>query len=291
MRRFLVLLIAIAALVDVTRLPARTQSDAKPLAFEVASVKRNTSGTDSGAGANFQPGGRFVARNTTVRALIRGAFADPVQLDPSRMSGGPSWIDADRFDVQARAAAEFPDLTFSGGSTITGASMLRALLADRFRLATHWETRDIPVYALARRDAARVGPRLVSSSGTPGTNCLTAGAVASADTALPRCGSYLLQNTGGNQFAIHARGITMTDFARNLQNVAGRVVRDRTALSGAYSFDLDFEYRPPSATSADDGLGAAIFTAVQEQLGLKLESTTGPVDVLVIDHVEHPTED
>ena len=268
----------------------RAQSDAKPLAFEAASIKRNTSGADSGWGANFQPGGRFVARNVTLRGLIRGAFGDPVQLDPSRMSGGPSWIDTDRFDVQARAATEFSDLTFSGGSTVTGAAMLRALLADRFRLATHWETRDIPVYALVRRDATRLGPRLVSSPGTPGTDCLPA-AAASADTALPRCGSYLLQNTGGNQFAIHARGITMTNFARNLQNVAGRVVLDRTALGGPYSFDLEFEYRPPSATSADDGLGAAIFTAVQEQLGLKLESTTGPVDVLVIDHVEHPTED
>jgi uncharacterized protein (TIGR03435 family) len=269
-------------------LPAQTPAS---LAFEAASIKPNTS-SDSGGGANFQPGGRFVARNATLRGLIRGAFGDPgVQLDPSRMSGGPSWIDTDRFDVQARAATEFSDLTFGGGSTATGAAMLRALLAERFRLATHWDTREIPVYALVRRDATRLGPRLVSSSGTPGTDCLSDGAVASADTALPRCGSYLLQNTGGNQFAIHARGITMTNFARNLQNVAGRVVLDRTALGGPYSFDLDFEYRPPSATSADDGQGAAIFTALQEQLGLKLESTKGPVDVLVIDHVERPTGD
>jgi uncharacterized protein (TIGR03435 family) len=293
MRRILVLLIAsVAALVAVTWAPVRAQSAAKPLAFEVASIKQNTSG-DSGGGANFQPGGRFVARNTTVRTLIRGAFGDPpgVQLDPSRMSGGPSWIDTDGFDVQARAATEFSDLTFSGGSTVTGAAMLRALLAERFRLAIHWETRDIPVYLLIRRSDTRLDPRLVLSSGTPGTDCLPDGAIASADKALPRCGSYLLQNTGGNQFAIHARGITMTNFARNLQNVAGRVVLDRTALGGPYSFDLAFEYRPPSATSADDGLGAAIFTALQEQLGLKLESTTGPVDVLVIDHVERPTED
>jgi uncharacterized protein (TIGR03435 family) len=260
------------------------------LSFEAASIKPTTAGDSVGA-ATFQPGGRFVARNVTVRGLIRGAFGDPVQLDPSRISGGPSWIDTDRFDLQARAAAEFSDLTFGGGSTATGAAMLRALLADRFRLATHWETRDVPVYALVRRDATRLGPRLVSSLATPGTDCLAGAAVASADTPLPRCGSYLLQNTGGNQFAIHARGITMTNFARNLQNVAGRVVLDRTVLDGTYSFDLDFEYRPASATSGDDGLGAAIFTAVQDQLGLKLDATKGPVDVLVIDHVERPTPD
>jgi uncharacterized protein (TIGR03435 family) len=206
------------------------------------------------------------------------------------MSGGPPWIDTDRFDVQARAGTEFSDLNFSGGYTATGSAMLRALLAERFQLATHWESRNIPVYALVRRDATRLGPRLVSSPGTAGTDCLPAGAAASTDTALPRCGSYFLQNTGGNQFAIHARGITMANFARNLQNVAGRVVLDRTALGGPYSFDLDFEYRPLSATS-DDGLGAAIFTAVQEQLGLKLESTKRPVDVLVIDHIEKPTPD
>jgi uncharacterized protein (TIGR03435 family) len=257
--------------------------------FEVVSVKPNRSGA-GGSGANFQIGGRFVARNVTLRQLIRSAFGDPVQLDPSRMAGGPSWIDTDRFDVQARAAGEFSDLGSAGGSTATGSAMLRALLAERFQLATHWETRDIPAYLLIRRSHTRLNPRLVSSSGKRGTDCLDSGAVAS-DTVLPRCGSYLLQNNGGNQFAIHARGITMTNFARNLQNVAGRVVLDRTELLDTYSFDLDFEYRPLSATTGDDGLGAAIFTAIQDQLGLTLQSKTAPIDVLVIDHVERPTPD
>jgi len=284
----IVLLLA-GSLAEVTRGQVGQTSDQRA-AFEVASIKPNASG-DSGGGLNFLPGGRFVARNVTPRALIRAAFGDPVQLDSSRMSGGPSWIDTDRFDVQARAAAEFSDLTFSGGYSVTGAAMLRALLAERFQLATHWESRNIPVYMLVRRDATRLGPRLVSSAGAAGTDCLPAGAVVPADTTLPRCGSYFLQNTGGNQFAIHARGMTMANFARNLQNIAGRVVLDRTALGGPYSFDLDFEYRPLSATSADEGLGAGVFTAVQEQLGLKLESTKGPVDVLVIDHIEKPTPD
>src|ERR1700730_6747249 len=108
MRRAIILLVvSIAALGAVTR--ARAQSNAKALTFEVASIKPNTSG-DSGGGANFQPGGRFAARNVTLRGLIAGAFGDPVALAPSRMTGGPSWIDTDRFDVQARAAAEFPEV-------------------------------------------------------------------------------------------------------------------------------------------------------------------------------------
>lgn len=258
--------------------------------FEVASVKANRSG-DTNGGTNFLPGGRFVARNATVRALIRGAFSDAVQLDPSRMSGGPSWIDTDRFDIQARAATEFSDLTFNGGFSATGAAMLRALLADRFQLAAHLESRDIPAYILTRQNESHLDPRLVSSPGKPGIDCLPPEAPPPANQVLPRCGLYLLQNTGGSQFAIHARGITMTNFARNLQNVAGRVVLDRTTLDGPYSFDLTFEYRPPSAITADDGLGASIFAALEEQLGLRLVATTAPLDVLVIDHVEHPTED
>jgi uncharacterized protein (TIGR03435 family) len=260
-----------------------------PPTFDVASVKINTSG-GSQSTENFQLSGAFVARNVTLWALIQAAFGDPVQLDPSRMFGGPSWIDRDRFDIEARAATEFSDLTFAGGSTTTGAAMLRALLADRFQLTTHWDMRDIPVYRLIRRNDKRLAPQLVVSPGQPGKDCLSAGEVASVGTALPRCGSYLLANTGGDQFAIHAREITMINFARNLQNVAGRVVLDRTGLEGPYSFDLTFEVQPLS-TSPNDGLGAAIFTAVEEQLGLKLEAAREPVNVLVIDHAERPTPD
>jgi uncharacterized protein (TIGR03435 family) len=263
------------------------QAPVDRIVFEAASVKPNTSGGSSDA--TFQAG-RFTARNATVRGLISSAFGDPLALPPQRIAGGPPWADTDHFDIQARAALEFPEASSGSEVTATGRAMLRALLVDRFRLATHWEKRDLPVYLLIRRSDARADPRLVSSAGKPGTDCQPAADAAAAGGPLPRCGSYLLQNTGGNQFAIHARGITMPSFARNLQNVAGRLVVDRTALPGPYSFDLDFEYRPPSATAADEGIGAAIFTAVQDQLGLRLESARLPVDVLAIDHVERPTE-
>ena len=256
--------------------------------FEAASIKPND--TDAPGGANFQAGGRFVARNQTLRRLISVAYGDPVALDQSRISGGPAWIDAERFDIEAKASEEFPEGPSPGGAPPSGLAMLRALLADRFKLLAHWETRSIPVYALVRR-SVRLDPRLVSSSGTPGTDCLPPGSVAPPGSALPRCGSYILLNTGGNEFAIHARGITMTNFARNLQNVAARVVVDRTNLPGSFSFDLDFEYRPVTASGTDNGIGPAIFTAVQEQLGLRLEATTSPAQVLVIDGASPPSAD
>jgi uncharacterized protein (TIGR03435 family) len=258
-------------------------------AFEAASIKRNTSGGRSYE--NFQAGGRFIARNATMRALIGCAFSDPVALAPQQMAGGPSWIETEHFDVEARGSADFPEVSCGSVGTAMGSAMVRALLVDRSRLATHWEQRDLAVYALVRRSDRQPGPRLLTSAGKPGTDCQSATAAAIGDASLSQCGSYLLQNTGGNQFAIHARGITMPDFARNLQNIAGRLVVDRTELAGTFSFDLDFEYRPPSGTGADEGIGAAIFTAVQDQLGLKLDATRAPVNVLVIDHVDQPTAD
>jgi len=255
--------------------------------FDAASIKPNTSGT--GGGATFQSGGRFLARNASLRTLIAVAYGDPVALDRSRIVGAPAALDADRFDIEAKASTEFPELQ-AAGDTETGKAMLRALLEDRFKLAAHWETRAIPVFALVRRNEARMSPRLVPSPGSPGKDCTPAGAPA-ADPPLPRCGSYLLQNAGGNEFGIHARGITMTSFARNLQNVAGRVVVDKTGIDGTFNFDLDFELRTASTGGSDDGLGPAIFTAVQEQLELKLEATAAPVSVLVVDSASRPSED
>lgn len=276
-------------LLSLVMLTATTPRVATAQEFAAASVKPNTSGR--GGGAGFQAGGRFVAPNATLRTLISVAYGDPVALDRSRMAEAPSWFDGERFDVEAKASGEFAEGPSPGGTPASGLAMLRALLADRFHLIAHWETRNIPVYSLVVRDQARRDPRLVASAGRPGQDCLAPGLTPAPGNVLPRCGSYILLNTGGNQFAIHARGITMANFARNLQNVAGRVVADRTSLDGPYSFDLTFEYRPPSTVGPDDGIGAAIFTAVQEQLGLRLQPGTAAAQVLVIDSATRPTPD
>jgi len=159
--------------------------------------------------------------------------------------------------------------------------MLRALLADRFKFAAHYETQQRPIYTLvlARADG-RLGPQLRHID----IDCATykpdpdASARTSADA--PPC---TFRVTGAQTSKMVSGGRTMQQLADSISNEAGRPIFDKTGLTGYYVFTLE-----------DDGFnpnGLSIFTALQEQLGLKLESARGPVDVLVIDHIERPTED
>jgi uncharacterized protein (TIGR03435 family) len=146
--------------------------------------------------------------------------------------------------------------------------LLRSLLEDRFKLRVHRHQRQMPIYALVRaRSDGGLGPRFKPS--TP--DCFQESA---------KCGF-----TGGPVGRIKADAITMDILTQLLGNASDRIVVDRTGLQGGFAIDLEWS---PDQTASDK---SAIFTAVQEQLGLKLESTRGPVDVLVIDHVEEPTED
>src|SRR5216684_2631588 len=164
MRRTLVLLLlSVAAFVAFTRVPVRAQPDAKPLAFEVASVKANK----SGARANMltgQRGGRFTASNVTLQQLVLNAY----QLQSFQLTGGPSWLASERFDVEAKAGVDVPD-DFQGRNMVQ--LMLRSLLVERFRLIVHNERRELPVYALViARSDGRMGPKLVRS----GVDCAAA---------------------------------------------------------------------------------------------------------------------
>jgi uncharacterized protein (TIGR03435 family) len=266
MRRWLTLLVVVA--------PAFLRAQApnqKPLAFEVSSVKQNTSGASAGGG-RVSPGGRITFVNESLRAIVRDAYG----LD---VIGGPAWIDADRWDIAATAP--------SGQSDPPTQLMMQTLLADRFKLVARVEQQEQPIYALgfSSRDK-RLGPRIHASS----TDCPITG------------------NTCGTQsgFAkITGTAAELADLTRVLSRQLGRKVVDRTALSGRYDFTLTWtpDNLPPRApgTPPDqpvtvnglsiDPNGPSIFTAIQEQLGLKLESTKGPVDVLVIDRVEKPTAD
>jgi len=226
-------------------------------AFEVASVKANTSGALNvgGAGDRFA-NGQYQTTNIPLRLLMRQAFERSQNID---FVGGPSWIDTDRWDIKAKADSPTADMR----------PMIRTLLAERFKLVTHRETRQLPIYALliARSDG-RLGSSLHRSDE-------------------PR---RLVQDTYG---VFIARGETIEGLARRLNQAVRRPVVDRTGLSGTY--DVDLRFAPLGPASPADVSSAAdapsIFTAVQEQLGLKLEATTGALDVLVIDRVERPTED
>ena len=255
-----------------------------PPAFEVATVKPNGSG-DFGGSFNARPGGVLEVRNNTLRNMIRNAY----QLQNFQIVGGPDWLDADRFDVTAKAPT--PNMTVPEFR-----SMVQALLADRFRLVVHTETRELPIYALVlARSDGRLGPRLAQSP----TDCQGlaeaarrgAPPPAPGPNGRPPCGTRTMPGR------ILGGAVTMADLARNLANFAGRMTIDKTGLSGP--FDLELEYTPdqppppglPANIPPPPVDGASLFTAVQEQLGLKLDSRRGPVDVLVIDAAQRPSPD
>jgi uncharacterized protein (TIGR03435 family) len=285
-------------------LAAQATSATEAGAFEVASVKPNTSGDPPLI--RSEPGGRFTTTNVPVRVLIRTAY----QLQDFQIVGGPSWIASDRFDIIAKAEGNPSPLGVGGAAGPTNV-MLQALLKERFKLTVHHETRELPIYALVvvRRDG-RLGSRLrpttvdcaailAAKFSLPGR----ANAAPSVPPAPSQPGQAPLCGAAFGPGRLIAQGMTIARLGVNLSGRVNRVVVDRTGLAG--NFDLDLEWmpdqfqgpgplgplpgaQPPTSTETS---GPSIYTAVQEQLGLKLESTTGPVDVLVIDHLEPPTPD
>ena len=278
----------LAALVTVwAPIGARSQAPAPGPAFEVASVKPNKSGELVGS-IGGRPGGQVVVTNNTLRNIVRNAY----QLQNFQIVGGPEWFDTERFDITAKAVDSNP-------TQQEFQSMVQRLLADRFKLVVHRETRQSPIYALvlARSDGTR-GPKLTPST----TDCLALAAAAARGATpppappnpngRPLCGTRTLPGR------ILAGGVTMDDLARNVSNFAGRMTLNRTGLQGRFDLELEFtpDQLPPEGT-LPPGLpkppvdGPSLFTAMQEQLGLKLDSQRGPVDVLVIDAADRPTPD
>ena len=261
--------------------------------FEVASVKQNTSlGGERGAG--FQPGGRFSAKNMTLRGLIAAAYGTPQPLPLYRVIGGPGWIDSDRFDIEARAGADLSDLPGKPGWSPRGQEMLRALLASRFRLVANQETRELPSYALVKvRSDGRLGPQIAVSRDECERASLT-GTRTSADS--PPCGGFRFTPPE----RVSGRHLTMDEIARFIMlNAVDRPVSNRTELSGHFDIDLDFtralSIPEPQAPAGDRQpaavTGTSIFTAVQEQLGLKLEPARSQLEVVVIGAVARPDPD
>lgn len=266
------------------------QQPAGSPAFEVATVKVNASGPGPSFGLMVLPGGRVFAQNLPLRDLIRAAYG----LEDAQLEGGPGWIRTTRFDIEARAGGEV--------MVDTARAMARGLLAERFRLAAHTETRQLAIYELVMARTDRTPGRSLRASGK---ECAAVTLPAGLPPAPPppagggtpltpgafQCSSGLLPGH------LSLRGVNMTAFASVLwRRLLQRPVIDRTALAG--QFDIDLTYlpeletingRPASENPALPAqiLGApSIFTALQEQLGLKLESARGPVDVLVLDRVE-----
>jgi len=288
MRKWLLLAVAATFSANVG-----AQAPTSAAAFEVASVKVNASGDGSRRGIGMPPGGRLMLTDVPLRTVLRFAF----DVQDVQIAGGPSWLNTEFFDIEAKAPS---DQIGAGGQVPPAAlkAMLRGLLADRFKLSTRRETRQLPIYALVvARNDGRLGPRLQPAAVDCDALDRNGQSPAPAKPgAPPPCGGLL-------QFGhLMLRGWSMTRLATNLSTWAERLVVDRTNLHGGY--DLNLEWSPDQRPQFDalggparrieipaDRTGPSLFTALEEQLGLKLEATTGPADVLVIDHVEKPSPD
>jgi uncharacterized protein (TIGR03435 family) len=256
------------------------------LTFDVASIKPNKADNNSCTGCmKAQPGGRFVYTNFPLRNLIATAYA-PGQR---RTIGDPKWdgLLSERFDIEAK--------TESNPTREQALLMLQSLLVDRFKLVAHFETRPLPIYALVLSNPGKTGPRLTPHSDE--VKCIPVGPAQQGfgEFPTPWCGGLRMAPVPGG-FRQIGNKINMDVFVALLMPRLDRLVLDRTGLSG--SFDSDFEYAstpgagailPPSVDAPDPSAPPSIFTAMQEQLGLKLDARTEPVYVLVVDHVEEPS--
>lgn len=239
--------------------------------FEVASVKHNNSG--SRASSFNGRAGRYSATNAPLRFLIQQAY----KVQPFQIIGAPDWIDSERYDIEAKAEDALRNEQI--------APMLQSLIGERFKAVIHGETRDLPVYFLT---LAKNGSKLKADP------CLTREPNTPVPPSQPQ--SAFCGYVGIRDGSLKTTGVRIDLLAEYLSGILNRKVLDRTGLAGA--FDADLKWTPdisnPSvrqeaaAPSAPDG--PSIFTAIEEQLGLKLESGKAPIDVLVIDHLDHASD-
>lgn len=254
--------------------------------FDAASVRQNRS--DERSSGSQMRDGSVAVRNGTFEMLIQQAF----QVPPTRIIGGPNWMTSDRFDLVGKADASTADADLR--------VMLQNMLIERFAMKLQVETRNLPIYELrlARADG-RLGPNLVeaecethSSGPDPCSSGAPRAVPAGGGGGGGRGGAVGTMRAGGGQgvSGIMSGGLVMPGFAQMLSRLVGRNVVDRTGLTGRYEVDLKFAN--PSVVEAGGPADAPeIFTAIQEQLGLKLEATRGPVEVLVIESASHPVND
>jgi uncharacterized protein (TIGR03435 family) len=272
---------------------ARTRAQApgdKPK-FEVASIRQNTA-DDGKVMFGIQPGGRFTAIGVPLPGLITQAYG----LQRSQLVGGPDWMETARFDITAKAEGDIPRSAL--GSVGPLQLRMQDLLEERFKLRAHRETREQQIYALKlSRPDGQLGPGLRAST----TDCAALFARGRngppprgmGPGERPACGMRI----GPGQ--LMAGAMPISQLILPLAQFTERLVFDRTGLTGNFEIDLTWTPDrlpsgppPPGAPPVTiDPNGPSLFTALQEQLGLKLESERAPVEVLVIDHVERPTPD
>ncbi len=268
-----------------------------PMKFEVASIKQDKGGDGQHLMMrimNAPNDGRFYASNVTVKTLLRMAY----NVQDSQITGGPSWLNSERFDIEATSDSSVDDVLRKlppADGMEAKRRMVQALLADRFQLTLGYQTKDLPVYALV---VAKGGPKLPKTNEPDGI---------AGPSGRMGPGS-MMRMTGRGEIAFERA--SMPTLAQFLAQQLGRTVLDKTGLSGDYDFSLHWTPAEgegmmppgppgppgsgnggpgPAGAPSSDPSGPSIFTALQEQLGLKLDSQKGPVEVLAIEHVEQPS--
>jgi uncharacterized protein (TIGR03435 family) len=262
--------------------PPAANPGVKPLEFDVVSIKPNKTGTTmigEGVIGHFavtkMTRDGFSSANVTAKSLIATAYG----LREYLISGGPSWIESTRYDIEAKVADfnavnSLPPAEISNSTQLTKAQrsqMIRSLLTDRFKLAAHYDTKDAPIYEL-----------VIDKGGSK----LQEFKLGDADHNQLRDPELRMTNLG------HLAGqeVTAASLVDTLSQLLQYPVVDKTGLTGKYVINLQYTPDTGPATDSPDSTGTSIFTALQQQLGLTLASTKGPVKTLVIDHIEQPSE-
>jgi uncharacterized protein (TIGR03435 family) len=262
--------------------PRAADQPTKAPEFDVISIRANKDNAQMSVNGTFRM--RFVAATSpdgysatsvSLKSLIVTAYGGK----PDQISGGPGWIDTNRYDIEAKVVAAdgaTPQPLTREQSNL----MLRSLLADRFKLVVHNETKEQPIYELV---IAKGGSKLQEAK----SDDSNPNGVKGPDV-VARAGMTMSMGPG------HLKGpaLQLASLISWLSSQLGRPIVDKTGLTGKYNIDLHWTPDPgPGSEDAapSDASGPSIFTAVQEQLGLKLNSTKGPVETLVIDHAEPPT--
>ena len=268
-------LIALGSAVSSSQSPGPASAPA----FDVASIKQNVSG-ETRTYFNRPPGVTYT--NITLRALIVRAYGIEATIERFTLQGGPEKILAARFNVTAKEPEGAP-----AGQTML---MLRTLLAERFNLKLHTETRQLPIYAAVVAREGRLGAALRPTA----HDCVAFAAAGGKrdDDNAPRAADnrplcFVSDSLGAGGALTIRNAAPLAQLLNRVQGFADRPVSDATGLTGSFEWELTFSSRGQTL----DGALPSIYTALPEQLGLKLEPRTGPVAVLVIDSVGMPTPD
>lgn len=273
LRRVLLLVALATAIACPAQTATAPAKDAAALTFDVASIRENSTHDQHTHNSiyNSWQNSRFTATNVPVKMLLQFSY----EIPESRIYGAPVWLDSTTFDIEAKSDTSVDERMSKlppDQAKLQKLAMLQALLTERFKLATHTETRELPVFELV---VGKSGPKFKPSDAK--------GMTVSAGASL-----------GIHRIHVQGDENTIELLARELSQAVDRIVIDKTGIDGRY--DLTLRWTPDDAPppmlngEPDPNAPPDIFTAIQEQLGLRLEPAKGPVPVLVIDHIEMPSE-